>query len=1051
MSVQRKHYSQPSISPVQPLVDTSIIGADEERKKVTGKISPAAQPQIQLLDLDLGIPFDGTPFLSENVAERLAEPDITFLPRVSTISPEVSADNLEPNASIRTVQPPPRSSTIQILAFAQPNDFGQTCVNPDGRVFEVDARKSEDKQSAEKQLPTINGNALEDYDQQMTLNPDADAIHSLNRCSGAISEASIETCTGTPSIDSKLSREGLGSIEIDVGKGGQLDQTNITNASSVTPHQLAITRLPYPNDSQSGPSIQEGDVQGSAWAVSAEKDDLEKTLNKEEILFDKSNDHVSSLKEIPVTFKEQEISFLPQESNVVMVSNDRTLDSSRHQPILEHKSSSSELQKSVEEKSTPELIVQETFSHAMAMKDQPDSKGSEATTALPPSQSLPLPSMLSSSIPTEKDTIRRAQQNQDAISYISTLGVRIGNNVYVERDSSTISSSETSTEMHDVQTILTALSSSTPTIATSVTTSPTRSMSESFSSQQWQRSPSEHDKTTDLASKAVIDKSLAAIQDSYLSEAKQPRTASRLPHMASFPRLKGHNERASVGKAIADAASEGNAAKLTELVQDYPRLVDTRTSYLNDRPKTALMRAALAGHINCMEILKKNGANVSTSDERNRTALHLAIAAHQVNSVRWLIDSHSEVGPIVTRKGVIDLKEVSDIHGSRPLHFAAKRNHRDIAEILIAAGASLEAADNMGRTPLHAAVMNGHLDMCLLLLSKVAYMNALDADQMTPLHWAVKSNHVRIVDCLLAEGADRIIYDRFGRSPMHYAVDQGQLEVVERFYTESQDLERTTKSGETPLHLACSKNHLSVVKALLKHGVEVNTWTIVPSPKPSPRSVFPKTLRREATDSLHTPPSTPLHYACLAGHYDSAEQLLQFGAWINAPQEDGKTPLMLSVESNNHQLVSLLLQGGAQPNAATSGVCLTALHIACRKVDLESTKLLIEHGANARARTRGVPPMTPSEYVQKASERETSAGQKKAVLDYLRSQTIQHLFYPAESAQTSPRSSRVSTPQDQRPSTSPGQAEVSPMPPPESMGISLGPNASRSPGKFRPV
>ena len=1029
---------------------------------------------MQLLDLDLGNPFDGTPFFTDNIVEHPAErPTNTSLRQDCRNLPKDLVIRSEPDELTQTSL---GSGTVLDLVPSPYDDFRPICVNVDGPSFnflqEVETQKHQEKHQAEKQIPELHGHNLDDPNQSTIVSIDNDVTPSVGQCSESILESSDKISGALPPIKNSISGE---------NEGGESDRISMAQSSRATPSGLAIsgilpsgstlvserehqtsTRETVPGAcqnhrhqgqmSKTRPMIHTDSAQKdsipqdtpvpredteNSWSYTADEENQKKPQTNEEILLDNPYRQVNSSTDMPLAIRLPDVSLAPDDNSAFVTLNNESLQFSQSESALGHKLNPFDSQPSFQENSTPELIVHSSLGDETIVAFQSNSKSSGP----PPLKGLPLSSINSPLIPIETDVTRRTQQSQDAISYISSLGVRIGNNVYLDRDGSTISSPETSPDMQDVQTLRTISSSSTPTVATSITTSPTRSISGSLDSRQRQRSSSNHDESTNLNSKAVIDKSLAAIHDLYSSEAKpRTRTASRLQHMASFPRLSKGNERASVGKAIADAASEGNAARLDELVRDNPKLVDTRTSHEEDRPKTALMRAAIAGHINCMEVLKKSGANVSTADESSRTALHLAVAAHQTSSVRWLIGPHSEAGPIVTRNGVIDLKEMSDVQGSRPLHIAAKCNRRDIADILIAAGVSLEAVDNMGRTPLHCAAMRGHLDMCILLLSKVAYANALDANQMTPLHWAVKSNHVKIVDRLLAEGADPIIYDRFGQLPMHYAAEGGQLEVLEQLYTEQHDLERRTKLGETPLHLACSKNHLSVVKALLQRGVEVNPWTTTLSPKPPSRNVFSKSLWKETTDSSHVPPSTPLHYACSAGHYDCTEQLLKFGAWINAPQEDGRTPLMLSVESGNHQLVSLLLESGAQPNAATSGLCLTALHISCRKADLESTKLLVQHGSNVRARTSGVSAVTPSEYLQRASEKEVSFDQKIAVLDYLRTQTDQHFWYRPASAPTSPPSSLPTS-------------ETSQMPPPESMGISLGPSVSlrgSSPaGRFR--
>ena len=49
-----------------------------------------------------------------------------------------------------------------------------------------------------------------------------------------------------------------------------------------------------------------------------------------------------------------------------------------------------------------------------------------------------------------------------------------------------------------------------------------------------------------------------------------------------------------------------------------------------------------------------------------------------------------------------------DIYGDTPLHFATTK---EVAELLIANGASVNATDKWGNTPLHLAASGGHMDV----------------------------------------------------------------------------------------------------------------------------------------------------------------------------------------------------------------------------------------------------------------------------------------------------------------------------------------------------
>ena len=62
-----------------------------------------------------------------------------------------------------------------------------------------------------------------------------------------------------------------------------------------------------------------------------------------------------------------------------------------------------------------------------------------------------------------------------------------------------------------------------------------------------------------------------------------------------------------------------------------------------------------------------------------------------------------------------DLVFSKDAFGWTPLHYAVVSGQKDVAELLLAHGAEVNAEDNDGFTPLHVATANGHKEMAELL------------------------------------------------------------------------------------------------------------------------------------------------------------------------------------------------------------------------------------------------------------------------------------------------------------------------------------------------
>lgn len=115
------------------------------------------------------------------------------------------------------------------------------------------------------------------------------------------------------------------------------------------------------------------------------------------------------------------------------------------------------------------------------------------------------------------------------------------------------------------------------------------------------------------------------------------------------------------------------------------------------------------------------------------------------------------------------------------LHVAAAGGRLEIAQLLLAAGADVNAARNHLQTrPLHYAADDwfenplGDADrqvaMLQLLLAAGASVDAADKNGATALHHAVRNLGAAAVRCLLAAGAAADLQNKSGLTPFHLAV-----------------------------------------------------------------------------------------------------------------------------------------------------------------------------------------------------------------------------------------------------------------------------------------
>uniref|UniRef100_A0A672PTX1 Ankyrin repeat and BTB domain containing 3 n=1 Tax=Sinocyclocheilus grahami TaxID=75366 RepID=A0A672PTX1_SINGR len=142
-----------------------------------------------------------------------------------------------------------------------------------------------------------------------------------------------------------------------------------------------------------------------------------------------------------------------------------------------------------------------------------------------------------------------------------------------------------------------------------------------------------------------------------------------------------------------------------------------------------------------------------------------------------------------------------------------------------------------------------------------------------------------------------------------------------------------SEQGMTPLMYACVRGDEAMVQMLLDAGADINSE--VPNTVQKYPSVFPETRQ-----------ATPLTFAILQQHIPVVQLLLDAGANVEGSLQDGmenytETPLQLAAAAGNFELVSLLLERGADPMVGTmyrNGIS-TAPH-----GDMNSYSLAAAHG-----------------------------------------------------------------------------------------------------------
>ena len=276
--------------------------------------------------------------------------------------------------------------------------------------------------------------------------------------------------------------------------------------------------------------------------------------------------------------------------------------------------------------------------------------------------------------------------------------------------------------------------------------------------------------------------------------------------------------------------------------------------------------------------------------------------------------------------------------GGTPLHRAAWRGHKEVAALLIAEGADVKTKDEVGRTPLDMASQYKETETAALLRKHGGKSGAEDS-----LHVAAWVGNIEAVKQHLIAGVNMNakikLYSHLGNTPLHNAAGGGHKEVVELLIAGSADVNATDRDGETPLDTAIRRKHPEITDLLRKHGGKT---------------------KKELNELLS---------ATGEGDIKAVKQHLAAGADVNAKDHRKRTPLLIAAFADRKEIAELLIAEGANVNA--KGIIGgTVLHNTALNDQKEFAELLITKGADVNAKdNHGT---TPLDYAISRNHTETA-------------------------------------------------------------------------------
>ena len=447
--------------------------------------------------------------------------------------------------------------------------------------------------------------------------------------------------------------------------------------------------------------------------------------------------------------------------------------------------------------------------------------------------------------------------------------------------------------------------------------------------------------------------------------------------------------------ALAKAADNGDLASV-EVLLKYKADIEVREDHLRDVwfiiIRTALFLAAAYGRIHIMRCLLENGADVNgVSVDDNSTPLMIAAASSQRDAVTFLVERGANVylrdedgytalhcacmfayvgdilGCLIENGADVNARTNEDC---TPLMTACDYGYSSEAvKFLIEHGANVDHQDWNGQTAVHYAVnCNSYssIDALSCLIENGADVNARTYDGRTPLMIATARGYIKVAMYLIDHGAE--VHDR--TAALHNAVhcsctDPSSCEILSCMFENGGDVNAKTFGNRTPLMTAAEKGQIKVVTYLIEHGVRSTNSTTsdyvnlrddngqtalhhaVQCFDPVSCEILSCLIEHGGDVNSTYDNCTPLMIAAERGQMKLVTFLIEHGANLDRRDKDDQTALHYAVCGSDVscEILSYLIENGAEVNAFTRHDNCTPLMLACKYGHLNAVTSLIEHGA----------------------------------------------------------------------------------------------------------
>jgi len=250
------------------------------------------------------------------------------------------------------------------------------------------------------------------------------------------------------------------------------------------------------------------------------------------------------------------------------------------------------------------------------------------------------------------------------------------------------------------------------------------------------------------------------------------------------------------GASIDRRDIRGHTAMMKAVEYGYDHILDTLLAAgasvnASDNEGKSILSYALKPtqrHVKCCEKLCKQGADVNAMDNSKETVLMKAAVQGLDEVVQILLRYNADT-------------EIRNADNVTALFIAIQHNQRGVVELLLSAGSQTDVTDNEGNTPMHISARLGYLSLLQLLCNVGGEVDSLTNTGDTLLHLAVQHRHNSVVKMLLGRGVQAEIPNYSAVTPRNIA-----------HTLKDKLLKRLLRRHDNAIHKACEEGKIRAGK-----------------------------------------------------------------------------------------------------------------------------------------------------------------------------------------------------------------------------------------------